>query len=398
MLRANAIAGCLALCACADAGSSQDLHGPTRGQLAVVEQGSVTPRLLMSGRLRAVAPVSLVVPEAEGWQSTIRWLAVDGAAVAAGDRVAEFDSTTITTELEKLEEQLRGARRELQTSGDQDELSMNDRVAAVETAKLEHERAQLLAGVPADLLPQREAQERQLQVTKAAVALAIAEKELDAERQSLTYGRKLKQITVKQAEDRLADLNQSLKKLSLYAPEAGTVHIASHPWTGARLVTGDAVPRGWTVVTLGRADEKMEVRATLSDVDDGRLALGQAARCIIDAFSQATLPCTVASISPTAVQHGRKGLRRGFDVVLLLDSPLAPELGARQGMAVKVVAETRADGLIVPRSALARSGGAAKVSLGGGGTRDVQVGLCDHHRCIVNAGLAVGDEVLAEAP
>ena len=58
-------------------------------------------RLLLTGELAAVRSADLFVPETPLWALQLRFLEEDGAAVKKGDRVAEFDATGLTSDLEQ---------------------------------------------------------------------------------------------------------------------------------------------------------------------------------------------------------------------------------------------------------------------------------------------------------
>ena len=57
----------------------------------------------------------------------------------------------------------------------------------------------------------------------------------------------------------------------LNAPRDGIIVIGEHPWEGRKFHVGDTVQPGWTIVSLPDLSAGMEVRAELSDVDDGRV-------------------------------------------------------------------------------------------------------------------------------
>src|SRR5690349_18434424 len=68
---------------------------------AVVARGDVVDRQVISGELRAAQATWFTVPRTDTWQLAVRWLAEDGALVAAGDRVLEFDNSSFTAQLEE---------------------------------------------------------------------------------------------------------------------------------------------------------------------------------------------------------------------------------------------------------------------------------------------------------
>jgi hypothetical protein len=188
------------------------------------------------------------------------------------------------------------------------------------------------------------------------------------------------------------------------------------------------------LVSLPDMAEPMRVHAELSDVDDGRIAVGMAGTCTLDAYPGDPIACTVKELSPVARTKGETSLRRAFSVELDLGKTDAARM--RPGVSVKVELRPRvlARAVVVPRSALVtagpsvpvmaksavapgsdapiaprpdaptapgsnaptalRSGAPAQVRMVTGALRDVKLGACDAQVCAVEAGLVEGDAVV----
>ena len=55
--------------------------------------------MLLTGELDALNSVELSVPHTPSFRLSLQWLAEDGIAVKAGERVAEFDNSQLTSTL-----------------------------------------------------------------------------------------------------------------------------------------------------------------------------------------------------------------------------------------------------------------------------------------------------------
>lgn len=393
MSRGRALAlGLIALAGCGRAGPG---GGPAtdRPRRAKVVTGDLAPRVLLTGELHAADSVELTTPRTDSWELAIRWMAEDGAEVKAGDRVLEFDNSAFTSQLEQKKLLLRQAEMDLRSNRDVSALGIADKEAQVREHAAALEKARLLAGVPADLLPGRTAQERQLELQRATVALATAETDLAALRKSSALDLRVKQIELDKARQAIADATRSMTELVMKAPRAGVILVADHPWEGRKLHVGDSTQPGWTVVTLPDASAGLEVEAELSDVDDGKIAVGMVGTCTLDAYPDAPLPCTVNTLAPVARSKSRDSLRSVFDLTLNVQP--RPGQEGRPGMSVKIELRptTVATALLVPRGAVEITAAGARVRLPGGGRRDVTLGRCDAQACVVERGLAAGDDV-----
>jgi HlyD family secretion protein len=389
-----------ALAALIAAGCGGEPARPGAGELAqrqTVQRGDIVDRQVITGELRAASALPLNVPRAETWQMTIRWLAEDGAAVKAGDRVIEFDNSQFTAQLAEKHLTLLEAEMALRSARDLGAIAIAGKETELRQHQIALEKATARAAVPGDLLAGREAQERQLAKKRAEVAADKAEHELAAQRREAALELEVKQIELDKTRRAIATAEATIAALTVTAPRDGIVVLFEPPWMGRKVRVGDVFPPGFPVVTLPDMGLAMEVRAELSDVDDGRVAVGMIGTCTLDAYPGDGVPCTVKAIAPVARSKGESSLRRTFAVDLDFGKTDAARM--RPGMSVKVELPSHrsATVLTVPRGAVIGIPGAdrhAQVRMAGGELRGVTLGLCDGQRCAVEAGLAAGDVIV----
>jgi hypothetical protein len=370
---------------------------------AAVRRGDVVDRQVMTGELRAASAIRLLVPRTESFQLTIRWLADDGAAVKAGDRVVEFDNAAVTAQLEAKRLGLIEAEMTLRGAQDLGAVATAEKATALGQRQIELDKATVHASVPADLLAGRDAQDRQLAKQRAEVAVDKAAHDLAAQREQAALDLRIKQIELDKARRAIEAAEHTIADLVVSAPRDGLVVVDDSPWLGRKFQVGDTVVPGMAVASLPDLTQAMEVHAELSDVDDGRVAVGMAGVCTLDAYPGDAMPCTVKDLTPVARSKGETSLRRAFAAVLALDRPADPAR-MRPGMSVKVEVHPRAVShvLVVPRGAviaavIAAPGDAARpvrVRMASGELRDIPLGACDAQGCAVVAGVSDGDAVV----
>ncbi len=351
---------------------------------------------LLTGELRAEKAVDLVVPKMPTWQVQLSWMEEDGAEVAAGDPVVEFDSSQFTSDLEEKRLSLREQENELQRLQAEGEVTHLERRFAIDQKKAELEKAASRADVPPDLVAERDYQERQLALRTAELELAKAEADLEAARASQGAELEMKRIEIERARREIVQAESAVRSMTLAAPQAGIFVVQDHMWEPRKLKQGDMVHRGHTVARLPELSS-MQVEASLSDVDDGQVEAGMAGECVLDAYPLRDFPCRVVSVSPVARESNRNSLLRFFQVRLeLLEDD--PEI-MRPGMSVKasIVTDARDDALLAPRAALAVSDDPQRARLRDGGEVEVELGPCNAHVCVVESGLEAGDR-LARMP
>jgi len=383
-------------CACSGGGAHRADKVEERARVEKVHRGDVVDRVLLTGTLHATQSEDLNVPRTPTWELPIRWMAEDGATVKAGERALEFDNSSFVSTLAEKKLNYLDALMQFHTFEDTSALDIAQKQFELDNAKLVLAKAKVQANVPADLLPARTAQERQLEQKRAEVAVEKAEKELASAKAASSLEKQVKQIELDKAKHTIEDAEKAISELVLKAPRDGIIVIGEHPWMGRKFQIGDSVQPGWTIVSLPDISSGMEVRAELSDVDDGRVHVGMAGTCALDAYPRELLPCVVKELMPVAsAKTGGQSLRRGFALVLSLEKVDATKM--RPGMSVEVVLTSpireRPD-LIVPRGAIVvDKAGKAHAHLASGELRDVELGVCDAQNCAVQRGLADGEAV-----
>lgn len=365
---------------CSEAPAAGAADGVAAGEL-VAERGTLHPRVLLTGELRAERAEEVVIPRSPSWQMQIRWMEENGTRVESGQKVLELENEEFARELE--EKRLAAAQQseELTRLRADAELHRDQQAFAVRQRKAELAKAEIAAAVPPSLLAARDYQEHQLALERARVALAKAEEDLAA---TVAAGRadvEVAEIELARARREIETAEAALDDLSLEVQSDGILVVEEHPWEGRPLQAGDTVWVGMTVMRIPDLTS-MQVTAELPDVDDGEVTTGMEARCSLDAHPDRVYAGRVTAIGPIARRDDR-GLRRYFQVEIALEE--ADPERMRPGMSVKVelVGDPEPDSLLVPRAALDLGSEPARVRLAGGGWRPVRVDGCDAQRCAV---------------
>jgi multidrug resistance efflux pump len=376
-----------------------EIERPSAGEpvrTARVMRGEVVERQVLTGELRAASAAVLTVPRTDAWQLAIRWLAEDGAIVAAGDKVVELDNSAFTAQLD--EKRLGVLEAEMTFRGAQalTAIETATKETALRQQRIALEKATVRADVPGDLLTGREVQERQLEKKRAEIGVEKAEHALAAQREEAALDLQVRQIELDKARRAIEAAEKTIAELVLVAPRGGMIVVEEHPWLGRKIHNGDTVQPGMGLVSLPDLAEPMRVHAELSDVDDGRVTVGMTGTCTLDAYPADAIACTVKELSPVARTKSETSLRRAFSVDLDLGKTDPARM--RPGVSVKVELRPHvlARAVVVPRGALvaATPPAPAKVRMVAGELRDVKLGACDAQVCAVEAGLVEGEAVV----
>jgi multidrug efflux pump subunit AcrA (membrane-fusion protein) len=243
--------------------------------------------------------------------------------------------------------------------------------------------------VPEALLERRVHQERQLRLDRARIEMEKAEEDLRAFEASSKADLETRRIAVEKARREIETTEAAIGALVLRAPRSGLLVVAQHPWEERKLQVGDTVYVGWSVMSIPDLSA-MRVVASLSDVDDGKIAAGMPAKCTLDAYPGETFNGVVRELTPIAQEPMRESLRRAFRVIVELTRTDAEKM--RPGMSVKVEVETarQSGALLAPRAALDMSADRPRAALAKGGDAEVRLGPCNASECVVESGLEEG--------
>jgi len=369
-------------------------EAPGAGKTAdlTVHRGTLRPRLLLTGELAAAQAEHLEVPRTNTWQLQVRWLEQDGAQVRKGQKLVELDNSTFTAELEEKKLSVSEAEKELVRTEAEAHASTAEKEFAVQQKRTDLDKASISAAIPADLLAEREYQERQLAMRRAKVELAKAEDDLAAQVKGSAADLEVRRITLEKSRREIRQAEAAIRELTLTAPRDGIFLVADHPWEGRKLHEGDSAFVGMTVATLPDLSSLI-VKAALSDVDDGRVTPGMEVLCTLDAHPGETFHGRVEDVAAVAQESPRRPLLRSFPVSIRLDRSDPQRM--RPGMSVRVEAlgaETR-NALLAPRAGLDLAANPPRARLAGGGTAEVRLGACNAADCVIESGLKEGERL-----
>ena len=347
-----------------------------------MRRGDYRAEVVLAGELEAARGELLSVPPLPSWQTAIKWIAEDGAAVKAGDPVAELDNSALTSDLDSKRQGAMQATQELQQKESEWEADLEQKELEVLQKKATLDKAILDAAVPAELLSGRKYEEYQTSLRRATTEHEKAVDSLRARRTAITAERENLLLNIGKTQREIAIAENAIEALVLRAPKDGIVVIKDHQWEGRKLQSGDPVWVGFPIALLPDLGT-IRVNAALADVDDGKIAAGMPVTVTLDGYPDLHFKGRIASISAVAQESRRQSLRRHFEVLVALDrldpARMRPGLSAR----IVVQREARPSQLLAPRAAIDFAGKAPRVRLESGEMKDVKLGGCNAQDCVV---------------
>lgn len=365
-----------------DSSSEQELR---------VRRDTFVENVTLTGELESARGEAITVPNLPTWQTSIKWLATDGAEVKQGERVVELDNSAFTTDLDSKQQAELQALQELQQRQEEWKADLEQKQLDFDKKKSDLEKAKLEAALPRDILSAREYEERQVQFQRASIEYEKARDVLQAQRRGIESDRANLQLRLQKAQREIRRSETAIASLVLRAPRDGIVVVRDIPWEGRKLQTGDTVFVGFPIALIPEMNS-LQVSVALPDVDDGRVAVGMPATVTLDGYPDQQFTGRISAISAVAQESNRQSLRRAFRVIVALDridmQRMRPGLSARV-----VVRRTTAPGsLIAPRVALDLTA-QPRARLASGDVVPVKIGACNAQECVVSGGLESGQRL-----
>jgi len=317
-----------------------------------VTSGDVVKTLVISGELRAARYRDVSVPRIRSaFGSSIAFLADEGIAVKKGERILEFDSSTLLNQKSEAERKLDESKLKIAKTKADLQAQLSDLRNEVAQAEGSLEIAELYGRIPKELLPANDFQRYQVDLDQAKLALDKAKERLANLEESMPAQIELVEIEKSQAELDLRKIDGDLALLLIDAPQDGIIIFGDNWRENRKVQVGDSVFPGMTALTLPDLSS-MQVIGYIYDTELRYLKRGMSCSFGLDAAPGQKWSGEIASLTSVA---GRKGFASDHKVFKAVIQPDAQDPAAmRPGMTARVeIRITMAtDVLAIPREYL----------------------------------------------
>ncbi|HVQ32169.1 MAG TPA: efflux RND transporter periplasmic adaptor subunit [Vicinamibacteria bacterium] len=349
----------------------------------------------MEGELAAVHSSEIGAPAVNEWEFKIALMAPEGSEVKKGDPVLGFDTEKIQRLLDEKRAELKEAEGKLEQKALEVRMKTLELDQQIAGAEAEAGKSQLKAEVPEDLLGRVEAEKARLEHEGRSGDLKNLQAErsanlarADAERRTLLSQRD-------RARGRVAELEQSIERLTMRAPQDGLV-LHKADWRDEKKKVGDQIWRGEVVLSIPDLKE-MRADAMVDEADGGQVSVGQSVLLRLEARPDLDFHGRVRGIAQTVRKKSWRVPAKVFKVDVELEHTDAAIMRPAMRFRGEIETGRLKDRLLIPRTAvfLRESGPIVQVRRALGFT-EVAVKLGRSNREFVEAveGLREGDLVL----
>jgi HlyD family secretion protein len=352
-----------------------------------------------TGILRATSVQNFGAPPQFGnyWQFQIVSMTPEGRNVKAGDVLIGFDAQRTRDDLQRFQNELDQATKELEKTKAQIDLERQELTAKLAAAENNFEKLKL---------KQRSSglTEAVMDVELDRLAFEQAQREVAALKERRDWHQRSSEATYQviasnraRAENKVHQIKRGMENFQVKTDRDGVV-VYKTKWNGERFQVGETVWSGQPIMEIPDLTTII-AEAFAPEVDIGKIKTGQRAEITIDAFPGKSYTGKVQSIGTLVRPKSWDILNKILEVRLTLDQLDTSII--RPAMSIKARIETAAieNCLAVPLKAVRTTTQGAMVKVKTeAGWREPQVKLGESNGTdvIITEGLSAGDRVAAD--
>jgi multidrug efflux pump subunit AcrA (membrane-fusion protein) len=261
----------------------------------------------------------------------------EGEDVNPGDTVVRFDTSTLGTDIENLENSLQVKKEQKdQKLADYHHQEFELEVK-LKQAEIDYKKAHIDASIPPGVEAKYEYDRKQLELKKKEQALKNTRIEKETKLVALKSEIKQLDIEIREERSKLERYVESLENMTLHAKTAGTLIYEKMWWEDRKIQVGDTVFSSMPVCYIPN-NESLLAEAWVAESDINHIRAGQKVKLIPDAYPQRKFTGTIIGVLNSAEdkrQWGRSNYFRTNIQVGALDLAIM-----KPGMSVKCIVRT----------------------------------------------------------
>ncbi|MBN2337365.1 MAG: efflux RND transporter periplasmic adaptor subunit [Acidobacteria bacterium] len=374
--------------------------GAKKAAAYVVDNGEIVREVVLTGELKARNSTMISAPRIQSsFSNTVTYLAPEGAMVKKGERIVEFDDSSLLSQKSEAERTLDEAKLNIQKKKADLEAERCDLLNSLSQAESSLKQDELYGRISKDLLPANTYQKYQLNVTKSKLSLQKAREQMDNFEKSYTSQMALVEINRSQAEINLKKIESDMQVLKIDAPQDGIL-IYGDNWASNRKVqTGDNIFPGMEVASLPDLSS-MQVLGFVYDTEYSTLSPGQRCRVRFDALPGYEVGGVIESLTSVAGRKGFASEQKVFQTVVRLDKVDVDMLKPGMTAQVDVPLVLAGDAPAIPREYLGVDNQGRQFVLKGADLKQakkefVEIGAVGDKLLEVLSGVKAGDRLIA---
>ena len=300
----------------------------------VVQTDEIIRFVLLTGELKAERSNIIQAPRIQNnFGNTITYLVDEGSIVRAGERIAEFDDTSLINNRSDAELNLETARLNVAKKKVDLEADRCDYLNRVVQAEASLKTAELYGKIEKGLVSDNQYQRYQLDIMKARLELDKAKENLSNFEKNYDSQMALQDISRSQAELNLKKIDSDILRLRIDAPQDGILIYGDNWQNNRKVQVGDSIFPGMEVASIPDMTS-LQVVGYVFDTEYRMLKTGMRCEIRFDALPDFSVGGSVVSLTDVATRRGFASDKKLFQATVRLDT-VDPEI-LKPGMTARV--------------------------------------------------------------
>lgn len=364
-----------------------------------VAQGQIIKEVLLTGELRAARSTEINAPElGSSFSNTVTFLAPEGKIVRQGERIVEFDDSSLLSSRSEDERTLDEAKLNIQKKKADLEAERCDLLNSVAQAEADLKAAELYGRISKDLLPANTYQKYQLDLDKAKLSLQKAKEQLANFEKSYASQMQLVEISKSQAEINLKKTDGDIELLKVNAPQDGILIYGDNWASNRKIQPGDSIHHGEQVASLPDLST-LQVIGYVYDTEYGSILRDARCTVTLDALPGFAVDGKVVSLTSVASRKGFFSTKKLFQTVVQLDKVDTQRMKPGMTARIRIPIVLAKDAPAVPRDYLGTDSQGRYYVLKGtdpktASTQVVELGAIGDRLAQIVSGVSAGDPLL----
>jgi HlyD family secretion protein len=375
---------------------------PTPGKPAAyrVTKAQIIREMLVTGELKAARSVVINAPNVRSsFSNTISFLAPEGSIVKKGQRIVEFDDSSLQSNQSEAERTLDEAKLNIEKRKADLESQRCDLLSALSQAEAQLKQDELYGKLGKDLLAGNTYLKYQLNMTKSKLSVQKAKENLDNFEKSYASEMALKEITRSQAEISLKKIESDMQFLKIDAPQDGIVIYGDNWASNRKMQVGDSAVQGMEVASLPDLTS-LQVIGNVYDTEYSLLQPEMRCTITLDALPGFKVGGRIIARTSVGSRKSFTSSKKVFQVTVQLDK-VDPTI-LKPGMTARVIVPLvlAKDATAIPREYLGLDAQGQYFVIQGTETKSAQIrpitiGAIGNRFVEAVSGIAAGDPLLS---
>ncbi len=364
-----------------------------------VATGQVIKELLLTGELKAARSIQIKSPEIRSsFSNMVTFLAPEGQQVKKGERIVEFDDSSLLSNKSEAERTLDEVKLNIQKKKADLEAERSDLLNSVAQAEANLKVDQLYGKISKDLLPGNTYKQYQLNLEKSQIALQQAKEKLTNFERSYDSQMALVEINRSQAELNLKKIESDMQLLKIDAPQDGILIYGDNWASNRKIQEGDNLFGNMEVASLPDLSS-MQVIGYVYDTEYGSILRDARCTVTLDALPGYQVDGRIISLTSVASRKGFTSNKKFFQTVVQLDKVDVERMKPGMTARIKIPIILAKDAPAVPREYLGTDSQGRYYVVKGKESKTasmqiVEVGAIGDRLIQIASGLSAGDSLL----